>query len=45
MYDRRQRVQVNGMTKNFNAHLVIFSLAAVLARPRANIFRSLTFRR
>jgi hypothetical protein len=21
MYDRCQRVQVNGMTKNFNAHL------------------------
>jgi hypothetical protein len=42
MYDRCQRVPVNGMAKNFNAHVVIFSLAGVLALATASECHSIT---
>src|SRR5579859_7152805 len=42
MYDRCQRVQVNRMNRNFNAHAVIFSLAAVLALATASECHSIT---
>src|ERR1700748_3954427 len=42
MYDRCQRVQVNRMNRNFNAHAVIFTLAAVLAMATASECHSIT---
>src|ERR1700731_4971869 len=42
MYHKRKRVPVNCMAKNFNAHVVIFSLAAVLALATASECHSIT---
>src|ERR1700723_3841048 len=42
MYDKCQRFLVNRMPKKINAHVVIFSLAAVLALATASECHSIT---